>query len=277
MWGKCLAGIRNNILCFADDVCLLSPCPQALQVMLDVLHQEISKLKLTINVEKCAFLVFKSSKYSIDTSKMYLHGSAIKRVKCFKYLGIMLSEDMNVKHDIDRSSAAFLKQFNGMYYKFHDMSSDVMNFLFKTFTNSFYGIETWYDGWKNPNIKNIAITYHKAVKKTAHMNVWDSNHIACEVVGVPIFKHLLSKRIVCFYFSILKTESPCLSIYKHYFKYQSFINHEVDAMLNHMYDISLFRNNPLCAILARIGYVERNEPRSHYLPGGQEVGDLSTH
>ena len=271
-----LAGIRTNIICFANDVCLLSPCPKALQSMLDLMHQEVSKLSLTVNTDKCAFLIFKSHRHSNINAEVNFKGQALKRVKFFKYLGIILSENMCIKDDIGRSMSTFLKQFNGMFYKFHKMNSQVLNYLFKTYTNSFYGIEMWYDNWKYRGLKNIAVTYHKAVKKIAHMNVWESNHVACETVGVPIFKHLLSKRIICFFDSLIKTESPCLSIFKYYFKYQSFINSDIDTMLTEMYSVDNFKNNPLCAILSRIMFVERHEPRSHYMPGGQGVGDGSS-
>ena len=47
-------------------------------------------------------------------------------------------------------------------------------------------------------------------------------------------------------------------------------------MLTDMYSVDNFKNNPLCAILSRIMFVERHEPRSHYMPGGQGVGDGSS-
>ena len=36
-------------------------------------------------------------------------------------------------------------------------------------------------------------------QKVAGLIVWDSNHEACEIVNVPILKHLLAKRLITFY------------------------------------------------------------------------------
>ena len=50
----------------------------------------------------------------------------------------------------------------------------------------------------------ISIAYHKAVKKVAGMQVWDSNHEGCDIVKVPIFKHLMTKRMICFLYSLIR-------------------------------------------------------------------------
>ena len=48
-----------------------------------------------------------------------------------------------------------------------------------------YGIMTRIE----KNIMNkISVAYHKAIKKILNMNVWDSNHLACEILGAWISK-----------------------------------------------------------------------------------------
>ena len=70
------------------------------------------------------------------------------------------------------------------------MHKNVLYFLFKTYTSSFYGCNLWIDQVINDNkIREISIVYHKAVKKLAGLAPWDSNHEACNTVGVNIFKH----------------------------------------------------------------------------------------
>ena len=52
------------------------------------------------------------------------------------------------------------------------------SFLFNSYCSSFFGRKTWYDMILNPNscIK-ISVAYHKAIKISCEMNVWDNNHI----------------------------------------------------------------------------------------------------
>ena len=110
----------------------------------------------------------------------------------------MFSENLIISADISRVSNSFLTQYNSMYSNSYKMSFSALKHLFKTYTNSFYGLELWYDSYFHRDIHKLEVTYHKAVKRIAHLNVWHSNHEACEIVDVPNFKHLFSKRIICF-------------------------------------------------------------------------------
>ena len=68
----------------------------------------------------------------------------LTRVKTLKYLGVVFSEDMGIRDDVDRVLASFLKQFNGAYHKFNFLYRECMAYIFRTYTSSFYGIESWY-------------------------------------------------------------------------------------------------------------------------------------
>ena len=60
MIGCSLDGIRTNIMCFADDICLLSPSAMGLQQLLSILHARLTAVRLTINSDKCAQIIFKT-------------------------------------------------------------------------------------------------------------------------------------------------------------------------------------------------------------------------
>ena len=59
---------------------------------------------------------------------------------------------------------------------------------------------------RNRAFNNVSVGYHKAVKRIAGLCTWDSNHSACEIVGVDIFRHLQAKRMFNFCLSIVKSE-----------------------------------------------------------------------
>ena len=259
--GCILAGIKTNIICFADDMFLLAPTAKSLQILINKLVSCLEALCFSINIDKCKYIVFKKHANDHVNTSVFLNGTAIVRVSSYKYLGIILSDDRSITSDVDRATNSFLKQFNAMYYKFYYMHSSVLNFLFKTYTSSFYGAELWHGSIKYRNINKISVTYHKAVKKIAHLNVWDSNHVACETVGVPIFKHLIAKRALVFFSQLINTKSPCVSPYRHYLRYNSYIKNNLSILFERNYQVRNFHSNPLCALIARINYVERTEPR----------------
>ena len=132
-----------------------------------------------------------------------------------------------------------------------------------TYTSSFYGTETWYS-FRNASVfKDFTIVYHKCVKKVAGLNVWDSNHEACEIVNVPIFKHLLATILISVLFRVVRSESPCGLPFRFYLRFMSDIYKSIAHFFMQEYSISNIFESPLCAILARIDYVQRNEPRRH--------------
>ena len=140
-----------------------------------------------------------------------------------------------------------------------------MKFLFKTYTFSFYGSELWYETiLQKKCFNNLAIGYHKAVKRICHLNVWDSNHVACELAGVPVFKHLQASRLYDFYLSLLNLSTPAYSFMKYYFRHSSHIGFMVKKMFRLRYDILDLLENERLAVHSRILFVERNEPRSTY-------------
>ena len=252
--GCTLGGVRSNIICYADDICCLAPTQVALQSILDVVNEKLDEIKLHVNVKKCAVMLFGRNNAN-HIPVLRLNSEVIDHVTQYKYLGVILSDNSAINTDIDRVMNSFLKQYNSMYRKFYDMNGEVLQFLFRTYTSSFYGIELWYDSLCNRYMNKLCICYHKAVKRVARLQVWDSNHLACDIVKVRTFPHLLAKRTICLLFSIFKTRSPCLMPYKSYFVCNSSIVRELKKYFSDKYGIENIVNNPLCAIISRIEYV----------------------
>ena len=108
-----LGGIRTNIIiCFADDIALLALSAPGLQEMFDELLLGIDYLGLTFNVGMCAYLLFKEAKNApYIASTLILNDEAVACVQEWKYLGIILYENLSNSKDIDRAMYAFLRQF----------------------------------------------------------------------------------------------------------------------------------------------------------------------
>ena len=178
----------------------------------------------------------------------------------------MLNDCLNNLNDVERATDSFLKQFNALYYKFNFASLNVLSFLFKTYSSSFYGIELWYNDKNRKNIMNkISVAYHKAIKKILGMNVWESNHLACERLGVNLFKHLQAKRMYNYYRSVLKSKNGVRIKLKYYWHFYSDIKMNIERIFKCDYDVEDVFENFDKAIISRIDFIERNEPRSSYL------------
>ena len=97
MVGCTLAGTRTNIIGYADDICLLAPSAPALQALLDTFSSQLDDLGLTINVDKCAYLVFRKPMTQEITTKVHIKGQNIKKVETFRYLGVIISTDNTIE------------------------------------------------------------------------------------------------------------------------------------------------------------------------------------
>ena len=265
--GCSLMGYKTNIICYADDIICLSPSLKGLQTILNRTADILKKLCLSVNAEKSNFIIFRQNNRRIPQichANVFLNGVRLEQSRSIKYLGVILSDNNDLGLDVDRVLNSFLKQFNSLYAKFSFVHRDILFFLFKSFATSFYGIETWFGKPKIFDLNRISVAYHKAVKRISGFNVWDSNHTACELVNVPIFKHLIAKRMICFWHNIIHSKSLCMTHLNYYFKYRSKIFMKIYNFFTHNYQVDILQN-PLCAILSRISFIERNEPRSHYV------------
>jgi len=254
-----------NIVGYADDLLLLAPSARGLQKMLDVSMGCIANLRLRLNVSKSRYIVFRGKRSNNITTSVNINGSVLERVHSIKYLGVYLSDDMRLDRDIDRVLDLFLRQFNSMFYKFRFTSTNVLSFLFKRYTSSFYGLDMWSEHLlMSRHIHKVSVAYHKSVKKVANLNLWDSNHRACESIGVDTFPHLVSKRLLSHYVTLMTTNCPALKVLRYHFLYNSRVKTNLDKVFVEQYGLSNFIENDVDALYARIMYVQRTEPRSHY-------------
>ena len=76
------------------------------------------------------------------------------------------------------------------------------------------------------------------------------------------FKHLYAMRRINFNFSLFDSQSPCLSPLSYYLRFSYFTAISTKLYFNEAYRIADLFDNPLCAVMSRIQFVENNEPSS---------------
>jgi hypothetical protein len=258
---------KVNILGYADDIVLLAPSVENLQKILNKIYIMISSHSLVINLNKSVYMVFRTKKYKNYQMRcsVNINGYQLKLVRKYTYLGCIISDNLSVSDDIKKCDEAFLKQFYSIYRKFNFLDFKVMKFLFESHAMSFYGSELWYDtsGCKN-DFKVLGITYHKAVKKMKKFPWRESNHYTCNTAGLPVFKHLINRKVISFLTNILNTSSICMMPLKAYYKYDSQISKCVNETFSNEYGLDNALDNDLDAIKSRIKFVQ-NQRNNSYL------------
>ena len=257
--------VKHNSQAYADDFGLLAPSANALQVLLNTVSVLFSDLKLTLNLKKSVCMVFNNkSKSQLPIFK--LENTVLEIVHQCKYLGIIFSSDLNNKLDIVKCEKSFLKQFYAIYRRFHFVDSNVLKFLFKAHCTSFYGKELWFDLKGCVSVfNNLAVNYHKCLKKILGLSWGHSNHDVCEKIGIHTFKHFINNSLISYYFNFLNSESPCIVRHKMYFKYYSCYSDLIASEFKKTYSLSNLLENDLDAIKSRISFVERREERTRFI------------
>ena len=108
----------------ADDFfILLCPSANGLKFLIDKLLFNLSLNSLKLNANQ--------SKYMIFYCKIFRNYDFKLNIKIYAhYLGTILSDDMCIKHDVERACSKFLKQFYSMYNKFYYADMRSSTFLF---------------------------------------------------------------------------------------------------------------------------------------------------
>ena len=267
--GCSLGGYKLNILAYADDIVLIAPTAEGLQVLMNKLGTLVKEHSLKINKNKTLHIVFRFMKKNDNYDFSLFHNNEkIEYVTSCKYLGMIFDEHLSFKFDVDRCLVTFLKQFNSMYYKFSFVDKVQLLFLFNSYCTSFYGSELWYDLLNSAScLKGISISYHSSVKKILKISKYYNNHFACNSTDMLMFKHLVYSRSVSFLFGLcFNDNNDCLFYVRDYFKYDSKFCSIIKKYSKEKYSLTDIFDNCLPAIKARIKFIQLNEESSGYVP-----------
>ena len=92
-----------NHLMYADDTCVLAPCPMALQKLLNICSNFADVNSIVFNEGKTKLMCFKPKCMSnLSVPAVSLNGKPINIVNSQKYLGIVLNDELSDEPDIKR-------------------------------------------------------------------------------------------------------------------------------------------------------------------------------
>ena len=135
--------------------------------------------KLSLNVEKTKYMVFHNKFKNIDYPELRLNDRIIDRVENFNFLGIILNQNLNWNHHLDKISIKISRSIGAMYRLKNIVPQHVLSILYNStiLPHLSYGILAW--GAKTEHIFKI--------QKRAVRIVSNSRYISHTE---PIFKSL---------------------------------------------------------------------------------------
>lgn len=111
-----------SVLAYADDLVLLSNCPDKLQKMLDILQNYCAKWRLSVNVGKTKTMSFRKSTRSKRTEvNVKFDGQMIEQVSDYKYLGVVVDEVLGFKLHMERVAHSGSRALGAVIGKTRDL------------------------------------------------------------------------------------------------------------------------------------------------------------
>ena len=119
-----------NVQAYEDDIVLMAPSASSLQKILNRADNLIAQCDLVVNNKKTEVKVFRRKVANLGTViKFYLCNKPINFVESFKYLGCILSTNLNYFNDKDRCSKSFNKSAGILLRKFCYTDPEIFFFI----------------------------------------------------------------------------------------------------------------------------------------------------
>ena len=191
---------RLNCLLYADDIILLSGSEKGLQSCLDNLNSYCHKWKLKINISKTKVIVFSKGKRKTDNLKLYIENKKLEVVGKYKYLGVIVSYNGNLKFTAEQLcnkslNAVFSLKSKILYFDFSDMKLKLKLFdsLIRPIIS--YVSEIWISDFTQKELKSENLPFEKIhnrfCKYLLGVHKKSSNFASrCELCRLPILRFI---------------------------------------------------------------------------------------
>ena len=175
--GASFINIIVSILCFCDDVCLMSPNVIELQLLLNICDNYSKTWALEYNISKCKYIVFGTSKF--NDHNFILNNLPLTFSKKIKYLGVDFSQDLNFSEFFLQKSQSVSNSFftlNSFGFRPGGVNPHLQSLVYKSFCLSrlLYGLEILTINKNTLNKMNVnqnnIIRYMTGLSKSSHVS-----------------------------------------------------------------------------------------------------------
>ena len=184
----------TNHVFYADDICVIAPCPSGLQGLLNI----CAKFGLVNDVEynpiKSLCMVFKPRGFNQKCPDIYMNVNKLAYVKEAKYLGVIICNDLKDDGDILRHLRNMYARSNSIIRKCHHCSVGVKLSLFHAYSCTTYCCQLWVNFNKGSYLK-VKVAYNNMHRRILGYNRRDSASSMFANNAIDTFDALLRKNM----------------------------------------------------------------------------------
>lgn len=166
--------LQLSLLLYADDIALVAPNVESLQIMMSAMNKWCNKWRLSINKDKTKVVHFRPASVDRCDTDFTCGNLAIEITDKYKYLGLWFQEHLDMKFATSELAKSASRALSALYAKFKNaggMAFDVYTKLYTSLVEPvlFYGSGIWglTDYGKINTVQNKACRYFLGVGKNA--------------------------------------------------------------------------------------------------------------
>lgn len=171
--GCSMNGVITNHVCYADDMVLLSPSISAMRDMLAVCEEYAAQHNMAYNPDKSVCMMFRSTNTPAFIPPVRLNGRDLEFVEEVKYLGHVITADLDDRLDIARQRRAILVRANMLARRFARCSPEVKRQLFLSYCTSVYTVELW-AVYTKKSMEQMRVQYNNSWRALFRLPRWCS-------------------------------------------------------------------------------------------------------
>ena len=157
--------LQLSILLYADDVALIAPDADSLQLMLDKLNEWCCKWRLTVNNDKTKIIHFRPASVQLCNNQFSCGNASIQLTDKYKYLGLWLQEHLDMKYATSELAKSASRALSTLYAKFKNSGGMAYDVYYKFYTSLVQPILSYCSAiWGLTNYSKINTVQNKACR-----------------------------------------------------------------------------------------------------------------
>ena len=207
----------NNMFfgCFsyADDIALLAPSREALQIMINICEKFFREhgIKISTNPDvkktKTKIIIFGIKS---RVTPLSLNGNRLPTVDSWLHLGHLIHSDENSSHDLDQKRREIIGKIHSLQQELGPQDPAVFLQLVKTYVLHLYGCQLW-DIFSN-NTEKLWATWHRTIKIVYDLPHATHRYLLNDLVNFDHIKKLIIKRFLKFSEQIRNIDVPQITL-----------------------------------------------------------------
>ena len=163
--GLNVGDIMVSTLLYADDIILIAPTAENLQLMFDTLNNWCKKWRLTVNPEKSKVIHFRTSAVPQSTFTFKCGAKEIEYVSSYKYLGLWFNEHLDMTKTVKELSKSASRALSALYLKSLRAGGMTLNVFKKLYESLVEPVLFYSCGvWGISDFKEIQMVQNKACR-----------------------------------------------------------------------------------------------------------------